>query len=85
MPKGHNAEIKAGRIPQHWKDKPAKLRHKDQDARWTLKFTKAKPRDDGSMPAMDLAIPAFGYSEHPSLSGGQAKCAAIFPSTAVSG
>jgi IS5 family transposase len=61
------AEIKAGRIPEHWKDKPAKLRHKDRDARWTLKFTKAKPRGDGSIPAMDLAIPAFGYKNHISI------------------
>lgn len=61
------AEIKAGRIPEHWKDKPAKLCHKDRDARWTLKFTKAKPRDDGSMPTMDLAIPAFGYKNHISI------------------
>ena len=34
--------IKAGRIPNGWKDKPAKLRQKDRDARWTGKFTKAK-------------------------------------------
>ncbi len=61
------ADIKAGRIPEHWKDRPAKLRHKDRDARWTLKFTKAKPRDDGSMPAMDLAIPTFGYKNHISI------------------
>ncbi|MEZ0497299.1 IS5 family transposase [Sphingomonas sp. IW22] len=60
-------DIKAGRIPEHWKDKPARLSHKDRDARWTLKFTKAKPRDDGSMPAMDLAIPAFGYKNHISI------------------
>ena len=61
-PKGGNADIKAGRVPEHWKDKPAKLSHKDRDARWTLKFTKAKSRDDGSMPAMNLAIPAFPQS-----------------------
>ena len=66
-PKGGNADIKAGRVPEHWKDKPAKLSHKDRDARWTLKFTKAKSRDDGSMPAMDLAIPAFGYKSHISI------------------
>lgn len=35
------ADIKAGRIPEHWKNNPAKLRHKDRDTRWTLKFTKA--------------------------------------------
>ena len=28
--------IKEGRIPQDWKDKPAKLRQKDRDARWTV-------------------------------------------------
>ncbi|TNF04470.1 MAG: IS5 family transposase, partial [Sphingomonadales bacterium] len=61
------ADIKAGRIPDHWRNKPAKLSHKDRDARWTLKFTKAKPRDDGTVPAMDLAIPAFGYKNHISI------------------
>src|SRR5206468_5421699 len=29
--------IKEGRIPEDWKDKPAKLRQKDRDARWTVK------------------------------------------------
>ena len=33
--------IKDGRIPDDWKDKPAKLRQKDRDARWTVKCTKA--------------------------------------------
>jgi transposase len=42
--------IKEGRIPLNWKAKPAKMRHKDRDARWTVKFTKAKPRQDGSTP-----------------------------------
>ena len=55
-----------GRIPPNWKAKPAKLRHKDRDARWTVKFTKAKPREDGSMPPVDLAIPLFGYQKDPS-------------------
>lgn len=57
-------EIRAGRIPEEWATKPAKLRHKDRDARWTVKFTKAKPRQDGTMPAVDLAIPGFGYRNH---------------------
>ena len=35
--------IKGGRIPDDWKDKPAKRRQKDRDARWTVKYTKAKP------------------------------------------
>jgi hypothetical protein len=53
--------IREGRVPDHWKDKPAKLAQKDRDARWTVKYTKAKPREDGSLPPVDLAIPAFGY------------------------
>ena len=58
--------IKEGCIPPNWA-KPAKLRHKDRDARWTVKFTKAKPREDGSMPPVDLAIPLFGYQNHVSI------------------
>jgi len=57
------AEIKAGKIPQEWRNKPAKLRQKDRDARWTVKFSKAKPRADGTMP-VDIAIPTFGYQNH---------------------
>jgi IS5 family transposase len=59
--------IKEGGIPPNWKAKPAKLRHKDRDARWTVKFSKAKPREDGSMPPVDLAIPLFGYQNHVSI------------------
>src|ERR1700758_1741178 len=59
--------IKQGRIPANWKAKPAKLRHKDRDARWTVKFSKAKPRADGSMPPVDLAIPLFGYQNDVSI------------------
>ena len=60
---GEKAEIKAGRIPEEWKGKPAKLAQKDRDARWTVKWSKAKPSDDGS-PRIDLAVPAFGYKNH---------------------
>ena len=56
-------EIKEGRIPADWARKPAKLRQKDRDARWTLKYTKAKPSEDGK-PRIDLAVPAFGYKNH---------------------
>lgn len=63
---GEKAEIKAGRIPDCWKDKPAKLAQKDRDARWTVKFSKAKPSGDGS-PRIDLAVPAFGYKNHISI------------------
>jgi transposase, IS5 family len=56
-------DIKEGRIPPQWAAEPAKRRQKDCDARWTVKYTKAKPGLDG-MPRVDLAIPAFGYKNH---------------------
>ncbi len=59
--------INAGELPEDWQDTPAKLRQKDRDARWTVKFTKAKTKPDGSMPPVDLAIPAFGYKNHVSM------------------
>ena len=36
-----NATIKAGDTPEAWKEKPARLRRKDCDARWTGKTAKA--------------------------------------------
>src|SRR3954470_1326481 len=36
---GEKAEIRAGRIPQAWAEKPAKLAQKDRDARWTVKWS----------------------------------------------
>jgi len=60
------AEIKAGRIPEDWKDKPAKLAQKDRDARWTLVFGKAREREDGTH-HVDIAIPVFGYKSHASI------------------
>ncbi len=64
------AEIKAGRIPAEWQAKPVKLRHKDRDARWTVKFTKARPDAEGVLPRTDLAIPVFGYQNHISIDRG---------------
>jgi transposase, IS5 family len=55
--------IRAGRVPEDWQGSPAKLRQKDRDARWTVKTTKAKPRE-GETPMVDLAIPEFGYQNH---------------------
>ena len=59
--------IRDGRIPEGWKSKPAKIAQKDRDARWTVKYSKAKPREDFSLPPVDLAIPAFGYKNHVSI------------------
>ena len=64
---GEKAEIKAGRIPRSWKERPAKLRQKDRDARWTVKFSKAKVGDDGNVHQRDIAVPHFGYKNHVSI------------------
>ncbi len=56
--------IKAGQTAaQIWPGRPAKARQKDVDARWTVKFAKAKPAAEGK-PQIDIAIPSFGYKAH---------------------
>ena len=53
--------IKAGKsAAEIWSDNPAKAAQKDTDARWTLKFVKARPLPSGR-PGVDIAIPSFGY------------------------
>lgn len=65
-PKQRNTEaermaVKEGKsAAEIWPDEPAKARQKDTDARWTLKFAKARPAADGR-PQADIAIPSFGY------------------------
>lgn len=38
------AAIKEGRVPEAWKGKPAKVRQKDRDARWTVKYCQRAPK-----------------------------------------
>ena len=57
------ADLKAGRVPDAWKAQPAKLAQKDRDARWTIKWSKAKPAEDGAK-RVDIAVPSFGYKNH---------------------
>ncbi|MET3287289.1 UNVERIFIED_ORG: IS5 family transposase [Sphingomonas sp. 1057] len=69
-PKQRNTEaektaIKEGRVSEDWK--PAKARQKDRDARWSIKYSKAKVREGADPKAakpVDLAIPVFGYKNH---------------------
>ncbi|RME68574.1 MAG: IS5 family transposase [Alphaproteobacteria bacterium] len=71
-PKQRNSEeekaaIRDGRIPDAWKARPARARQKDRDARWTVKYSKAKVKDGADPRApkpVDLAIPMFGYKNH---------------------
>jgi IS5 family transposase len=53
VPKQHNSDqeneqLKQGKIPQDWQDKPHRLAQKDSDARWTKKADKSY----------------FGYKDH---------------------
>ena len=61
------ADIKAGKVPDACKEKPHKLRQKDRDARWTVKFSKAKVAEEGKAPQRDIAIPTFGYKNYASI------------------
>lgn len=69
-PKQRNTEeekaaIKEGRTPADWK--PAKARQKDRDARWSIKYSKARMKegaDPKTAKPVDLAIPMFGYKNH---------------------
>jgi transposase, IS5 family len=67
-PKQRNTEdekraLREGSVPQAWAQKPAKLRQKDRDARWTVKYSRAKPAADGAK-RVDIAVPMFGYKNH---------------------
>lgn len=68
QPRNTEAEkitIMEGRVPEGWK--PAKARHKDRDARSSIKYIKAKVREGADPKAakpVDLAIPVFGYKNH---------------------
>lgn len=56
--------IKAGKTAREvWPEKPAKAAQKDVDARWTVKFAKARTAMSGK-PQIDIAIPSFGYKNH---------------------
>jgi transposase, IS5 family len=64
---GEKAAIKEGRsAAEIWPEKPAKARQKDVDGRWTVKYSKAKARADGTKP-IDIAIPVYGYKSHVSI------------------
>jgi len=67
MTKKEKERAKAGESASDiWPDKPAKASQKDTDARWTIKYSRAKrtgnPGDDAGM--VDIAVPHFGYKNH---------------------
>jgi len=56
--------LKKGRVPEAWKDKPAKLAQKDRDARWTMKRGRVRRGAEGKPKAPQILVPAFGYKNH---------------------
>lgn len=60
-------QIKAGRTAAEiWPEKPARARQKDVCGRWTVKYSKATVRADGTKP-VDIAIPVCGHKSHISI------------------
>ena len=59
-PRSRRRQSKARAAAEFWPDQPAKAAQKDSDARWTVKFAKARPLP-GGRPGIDIAIPSFGY------------------------
>ena len=60
--------VKRGDIPEDWQQTPRILAQKDTDARWVVKFSKAKanPKNPDAK-WVDIAIPVFGYKDHISI------------------
>ena len=58
------ADLKAGRVPERWTEKPAKLAQKDRDARWTMKRGRVRRLEDGRPKGPEIMVPAFGYKNH---------------------
>lgn len=63
MTDGEKAAVKRGETPEDWAANPAKAAQKDRDARWSIKYSKAKPAADGAK-RVDIAVPSFGYKNH---------------------
>ena len=64
---GEKVAIKEGKSSAEiWPEKPAKARQKDVDGRWTVKYSKAKVRADGTKPVY-IAILVYGYKSHISI------------------
>lgn len=65
-PKQRNTEAERAAVREGktaaeiWPGEHAKARQKDTDARWTLKFAKARPAADGRQQPY-IAIPSLGY------------------------
>ena len=70
MTKEEKERAKAGESADDiWPDKPAKASQKDTDARWMVKYSKARKTKEGEKDAglVDISVPHFGYKNHISI------------------
>ncbi len=70
MTSSEKARAKAGEDAKDiWPDNPAKAAQKDTDARWMVKYSKAKTTKTGEKDAglVDISVPHFGYKNHISI------------------
>jgi len=70
MTKEEKERAKAGESADDiWPDKPAKAAQKDTDARWMVKYSKARKTKEGEKDAglVDISVPHFGYKNHISI------------------
>ncbi len=70
MTKEEKARAKAGEAASDiWPDDLSKAAQKDTDARWTVKYSKAKTTKEGEEDTglVDISVPHFGYKNHVSI------------------
>ena len=70
MTKEEKDRAKAGEDAKDiWPDDPAKASQKDTDARWMVKYSKARKTKEGDKDAglVDISVPHFGYKNHISI------------------
>ena len=70
MTKEEKDSAKAGEEAKNiWPDDPAKAAQKDTDARWMVKYSKARKTKEGDKDAglVDIQVPHFGYRTHISI------------------
>ena len=70
MTQEEKERAKAGeRASDIWPEKSAKAAQKDTDARWMVKYSKARKTKDGEKDAslVDISVPHFGYKNHISI------------------
>lgn len=64
MTQEEKAIVKAGGIPEDWKQHPSKLAQKDREARWMVRQGRKPQKTGKTSQAIMIAVPYFGYKNH---------------------